>query len=141
MPSDNPSKPAPRDPEELRLGTTLSELGRSSVRPTMRAAGPTQGRLGQLCDVLSIAIEMPVVPFAVNSYTDLLAGLHWGEIHFAWLPPMIALRAISRGSAVPLVSPVRAGSAWYWSALFAPQDTTQRAPEDLRGARVAWVDH
>src|SRR5512135_2076060 len=141
MTSDNLPRSVPGDPDELRLGTTLSELGRTTVRPTMRAAGPTQGRLGQLCDVLSIAIEMPVVPFAVNSYTDLLAGLHWGEIHFAWLPPMIALRAISRGSAVPLVSPVRAGSAWYWSALFAREDTALRSAEELRRARVAWVDH
>lgn len=140
-PMDEHGPPPRQDPDEIRLGTTLSELGRVTVRPTVRAAGPTQGRLGALCEALSIAIEVPVVPHAVATYTDLLAGLHWGEIHFAWLPPMIALRAIARGSASPICVPVRAGSAWYWAALFAAADSPLRGAADLRRARVAWVDH
>ncbi|MFO0567225.1 MAG: PhnD/SsuA/transferrin family substrate-binding protein [Polyangiaceae bacterium] len=128
-------------PDEIRLGTTLSELGRVTMRPTVRAAGPTHGRLGTLCDALSVAIEFPVVPHAVQSYTDLLSGLHWGEIHFAWLPPMIALRAIARGSAIPLAAPVRAGSAWYWTALFSREDSPMNELARVENARVAWVDH
>jgi phosphate/phosphite/phosphonate ABC transporter binding protein len=141
MANDRPLLPETSVLDELRLGTTLSELGRVTMRPTVRAAGPTQGRLGQLCDMLSLAIEIPVVPHAVETYTDLLAGLHWGEIHFAWLPPIIALRAISRGSAVPIAAPVRAGSAWYWTALFTREDSPIETVEALDGARVAWVDH
>jgi phosphonate transport system substrate-binding protein len=136
-----PAPRAGRDPSEIRLGTTLSEAGRVTVRPLVRAAGPTQGRLGALCDALSIAIEVPVVPHAVQTYTDLLAGLHWGEIHFAWLPPMIALRAMVRGSATPLCVPERAGSAWYWTALFTRPGSGIETTSDLRRARVAWVDH
>ncbi|MCK6533628.1 MAG: phosphate/phosphite/phosphonate ABC transporter substrate-binding protein [Polyangiaceae bacterium] len=127
-------------PSEIRLGTTLSDAGRVTVRPTVRAAGPTQGRLGTLCDALSVALEFPVVPHAVNSYTDLLAGLHWGEIHFAWLPPMIAVRAIARGSAVALAAPVRSGSAWYWTALFSHHSSNVRDLSQLSGVRAAWVD-
>ncbi|MCC6902121.1 MAG: phosphate/phosphite/phosphonate ABC transporter substrate-binding protein [Polyangiaceae bacterium] len=127
-------------PSEIRLGTTLSDAGRVTVRPTVRAAGPTQGRLGTLCDALSVALEFPVVPHAVNSYTDLLAGLHWGDIHFAWLPPMIAVRAIARGSAVALAAPIRSGSAWYWTALFSNETSPLRDVSQLAGARVAWVD-
>ncbi|MBK7579009.1 MAG: phosphate/phosphite/phosphonate ABC transporter substrate-binding protein [Myxococcales bacterium] len=135
--------PKPRAPEldEIRLGTTLSDAGRVTMRPTVRAAGPTHGRLDVLCDALSVAIEFPVVSHAVGTYTDLLAGLHWGEIHFAWLPPMIAVRAIARGSAVPLAAPVRSGSAWYWTALFSREDSNIRDIEALRGVRAAWVDH
>ena len=133
--------PVSSEPAEVRLGTTLSELGRVTVRPTVRAAGPTKGRLDVLCDALSIAIEVPVVPHAVETYSDLLAGLHWGEIHFAWLPPMIALRAIVRGSATPLCAPVRAGSAWYWTALFVRADSPLEDAKALKGASVAWVDH
>ena len=125
---------------EIRLGTTLSDAGRVTVRPTARAGGPTQGRLGSLCEALSLALEFPVVPHAVENYTDLLAGLHWGEIHCAWLPPMIAVRAIARGSAVPLAAPVRSGSAWYWSALFSRGDSRIRELEQVPGARAAWVD-
>lgn len=129
------------EPEVIRLGTTLSDLGRASFRPTMRAAGPTQGRLELLCDALSVALERTVVPHAVRSYSDLLAGLHWGEIHFAWLPPMIALRAIARGSAKLLVTPERSGTSWYWTALFTREDSPIQSPDMLQGASVAWVDH
>jgi phosphonate transport system substrate-binding protein len=135
-----PQAPPLSTPDEIRLGTTLSDAGRVTVRPTVRAAGPTQGRLGSLADALSVAIELPVVPHAVESYTDLLAGLHWGEIHFAWLPPMIALRAIARGSALPLAAPVRSGSAWYWTALYSREDSPIKDISQLSGVRVAWVD-
>src|SRR3970040_1730250 len=94
-----PPAPTP-EPHELRLGMALSELGRLTTRPTVRADGPTQGRLQKLCAALTIASEIRIVPHVVSTYTDLLAGLHWGEIQLAWLPPMVALRAISRGSAV-----------------------------------------
>lgn len=137
----DPSKVPPLfSVEEIRLGTTLSDAGRVTVRPTVRAAGPTQGRLGSLCDALSVAIEYPVVPHAVESYNDLLAGLHWGEIHFAWLPPLIAVRAIARGSAIPLAAPVRSGSAWYWTALFSRADSPIHDVSQLGGTRAAWVD-
>jgi phosphate/phosphite/phosphonate ABC transporter binding protein len=93
------------------------------------------------CDALSLALDTRVRGQPCESYTDLLAELHWGTLHFAWLPPMIALRAVTRGSAVPLVAPVRAGSAWYWTALFVREDSKVQSVEDLSRARVAWVDH
>ena len=126
---------------ELRVGIALSELGRVTLRPTARAVGPTRGRLEVLSDALSLALDTKVRGQPCELYTDLLAELHWGTLHFAWLPPMIALRAVSRGSATPLVAPVRAGSAWYWTALFVPEDSGVQRIEDLRRARVAWVDH
>jgi phosphonate transport system substrate-binding protein len=129
------------EPNELRLGMALSELGRLTTRPTVRADGPTHGRLEQLCEALTVAVEIRVVPHVVSNYADLLAGLHWGEIQLAWLPPMVALRAITRGSASPLVAPVRAGSAWYWTSLFVRSDSRVQELAELSGARVAWVDH
>jgi phosphonate transport system substrate-binding protein len=140
MAPDVPSSPEIAEPEVIRLGTTLSELGRATMRPTVRSPGPTQGRLDLLCDALSVATERTVSPHAVPSYADLLASLHWGEIHFAWLPPMIALRAISRGSAIPLVAPERSGSSWYWTALFTREDSPITSLDMLKSARVAWVD-
>jgi phosphonate transport system substrate-binding protein len=129
------------EPNELRLGMALSELGRLTTRPTVRADGPTHGRLEQLCEALTIAAEIRVVPHVVSSYGDLLAGLHWGEIQLAWLPPMVALRAITRGGAVPMVAPIRAGSAWYWTSLFVRSDSRVQDLAELAGARAAWVDH
>jgi phosphonate transport system substrate-binding protein len=134
-------EPSIDDAKEIRLGTTLSELGRVTIRPTVRTTGPSHGRLGGLCDALSVALEVPFVPHSVASYGDLLAGLHWGEIQLAWLPPMIALRAVLKRSAVPIAAPVRAGSAWYWTALFCREDSPLQKLEDLSRARVAWVDH
>jgi phosphonate transport system substrate-binding protein len=135
-----PLEPA-SEPSELRMGMALSELGRLTTRPTVRSDGPTRGRLEQLCEAITVAAEVRVVPHVVSSYNDLLAGLHWGEIQLAWLPPMVALRAISRGSARPLVAPVRAGSAWYWSSLFVRGDSSVQELAELSHARVAWVDH
>jgi phosphonate transport system substrate-binding protein len=94
-----------------------------------------------LCDALSVALEVPFVPHSVSTYGDLLAGLHWGEIQLAWLPPMIALRAVLRKSAIPIAAPIRAGSAWYWTALFTREDSHIQRVEDLDRASVAWVDH
>lgn len=129
------------EPSELRLGMALSELGRLTTRPTVRADGPTHGRLKQLCEALTVATEIRIAPHVVSSYGDLIAGLHWGEIHLAWLPPMVALRAISRGGARPLVAPIRAGSAWYWSSLFVRGDSPIAEVGQLARARAAWVDH
>ncbi len=126
---------------EVRVGVALSQIGRVTLRPTVRAAGPTQGRLRAFCDALSLAIDTKVTSESCESYADLLAELHWGTLHLAWLPPMIALRAVGRGSALPIVAPVRGGSAWYWTALFAKAESGIRGIDDLKRARVAWVDH
>lgn len=126
---------------ELRVGVALSQVGRVTLRPTVRATGPTQGRLRAFCDALSLATDMKVSSMSCEAYADLLAELHWGTLHLAWLPPMIALRAVARGSALPVVAPVRGDSAWYWSALFTRDDGAIRDIADLKHARVAWVDH
>jgi phosphonate transport system substrate-binding protein len=119
----------------------LSALGQATQRATARFAGPSRGRLSTFCDALSLAVDYDVTPYPCESYADLLAELHWGTVNLAWLPPMLALRAMGRSGATPLAAPVRAGSAWYWSALFAAGDARAECVGDLKRARVAWVDH
>jgi phosphonate transport system substrate-binding protein len=128
------------DPPDLRVGIVLSQEGRLTLRPTVRASGPTRGGLTALCEALSVAVDTKVSPFVCETYRDLLSELHWGTLALAWLPPMIALKAVTRGGAVPLVAPVRSGSAWYWTSLFVREDSAIQSLEDLRYARVAWVD-
>ncbi len=128
------------EPPDLRVGVALSEEGKLTLRPTVRAAGPTRGGLTAFCEALAVALGTKVSPFLCDTYRDLLSELHWGTLGLAWLPPMIALKAVSRGGAVPLVAPVRGGSAWYWTSLYVREDSKLQSLEDLDHARVAWVD-
>lgn len=133
-------EPTDSSAAELRIGLALSREGRLTLRPTARADGPTRGRLEVFCDALSLALETKVTGMDFESYEDLLLELHWGTLALAWLPPLLALRAVARGSAVPLVVPVRGEGAWYWSALFTRQGSAITSLDSLDRARVAWVD-
>ncbi|MEZ4219498.1 MAG: PhnD/SsuA/transferrin family substrate-binding protein [Polyangiaceae bacterium] len=128
------------EPPDFRVGIALSEEGRLTLRATVRASGPTRGGLNAFCDALSVTLDTRVSPFLCESYKDLLSELHWGTLALAWLPPMIALKAVGRSGAVPLVAPVRGGSAWYWTSLFCREDSPLQTLDDLKDLRVAWVD-
>ena len=63
-----------------------------------------------------------------------------GDLDLAWLPPIVALQAVSRGSAEAIAVPVRVGGAVYYSALFSAPDSHVTGLEQWSGTRVAWVD-
>ena len=79
---------------------------------------------------------------ASSSYAELLERLVADEVDMAWLPPALCVRGIERGATL-LVGAVRAphSAKLYHGALFVPASSSRAQPADLRGARVAWVDH
>jgi phosphonate transport system substrate-binding protein len=103
---------------------------------------PTGARaaLDAFCKALSAATGLEVLGLGGWNYHNLIEALESGEVDFAWLPPLIAMRATGRARVVPIVLPVRNGASSYMTALFARQDSSFRDVEHLEGARAAWVD-
>lgn len=106
------------------------------------ATHPTELRaqLDRFCAVLGAALHVPASGLGVWHYHRLLEALEMGDIDVAWLPPILAGLAVARGRVLPIALPVRDGAAFYSTALFARADSSFRSHEDVRGARVAWVD-
>ena len=89
---------------------------------------------------LSEALGSEVDVHHAADYRVLLAGLEQGLVNFAWLPPLVAARAVRGRLAEPVAVAVRYGDTSYSTVLVAQPTSPIRATRDLRGARVAWVD-
>jgi phosphonate transport system substrate-binding protein len=121
------------------MGIAEASATTSFGHPTAPAS-EVQARLQRFCSALSETMAMPVQPFLARSYPALLEALNRGSVDFAWLPPVVALRAASGGRALPIVLPVRRGISTFYTALFSRQGSRIVRPPDLVGARAAWVD-
>jgi len=89
---------------------------------------------------LSEALGAEVGVHHAADYRVVLTGLEQGLVDFAWLPPLVAARAVRGGLAEPIAVAVRYGDTYYSTVLVAPPASPIRAAHQLRGARVAWVD-
>jgi phosphonate transport system substrate-binding protein len=89
---------------------------------------------------LSDALGKQVDVHHAADYRVVLTGLEQGLVDFAWLPPLVAARAVRGRLAEPVAVAVRYGDTSYSTVLVAEATSPIRAPHDLRGARVAWVD-
>jgi phosphonate transport system substrate-binding protein len=122
--------PADRgDEDELRIGLAL-------------AAEPaaTQRRLASFCASVTRATGITALPRGVDHYHRLLELLDRGEVDLAWLPPILAMKAMGRIGVIALALPIRRGTGVYSSALFAREGSPVRGLADLSGLRAAWVD-
>ena len=90
----------------------------------------------QLAHEIGAPVEVGVVP----SYAALESALGSGEAQLAWVPPIL-LADGDDTRMVPLVSSLRDGEQQYCAVLFVRADSRCQELRDLRGARVAWVDH
>jgi len=99
-----------------------------------------RARLDEFCAALGGVVGLPASGLGVWHYHRLLEALEMGDIDVAWLPPILAGLAVARGRVLPIALPVRDGAASYSTALFTREDAPWRSPEELRGARIAWVD-
>lgn len=75
-----------------------------------------------------------------TSYAEVSERVRTGSTHFAWLPPVLLVRAMDEAGAQPLVSAMRMKGATYHGVLFVPREHPARDVAALRGTRVAWVD-
>lgn len=125
-------------------------MGRDDSEPVMTAArfgialttdpGLLRERLATLCAALTPAMGLRVEPVGLWHYHRLLDALEAGDVDFAWLPPLLALRAMGRARVVPLAMPVRSGESAYDTVLFSAPGSRIRTTADLVGVRAAWVD-
>jgi phosphonate transport system substrate-binding protein len=123
--------------ERLCMGAvmTMPATRGASVRRTVPVA-----EFEAFCNVLGDALGLQVVPCAMPDYGALCEAMAEGEVHVAWLPPLLALRSAREGASTPLAQPVRGPVASYSSALISRQGAAVLDPVDLQGVRAAWVD-
>jgi phosphonate transport system substrate-binding protein len=127
------------EPTRLRMGIAEASAMTSFGTPKTPAS-EMQGRLDAMCAALARVLGLEVEPLVARSYPELLEALQRGEVDFAWLPPVVALRAASAGRALPIVLPIRRGVSTFYTTLFARQGSRIVRPPDLVGTRAAWVD-
>jgi phosphonate transport system substrate-binding protein len=92
--------------------------------------------------VVSLAgvLRMEIDLHRAADYRALTSALEQGLVHFAWLPPLSAARAVRTGATMAAAVAVRHGATTYFAGLVTPEESRIRTLADLRGLRVAWVD-
>jgi phosphonate transport system substrate-binding protein len=106
----------------------------------MGDAEQASARIAELAEALSVATEAEVVAHRASDYRGLVAALEQGAVQVAWVPPLIAARAVRAGTIVPIAVSVRSGATSYSAALIAREGGRVQTTADLRGVRAAWVD-
>lgn len=76
----------------------------------------------------------------LRSYEELLDAMARDRVDFAWLPPAVYVESSKRCDLTLIASGVRQRDAGFRGALFVRAEAPFRALEDLKGARVGWVD-
>lgn len=122
----------------LRVGVILSP-------PSPLAGGATSGvvsnpAVAEFCSALSDAMGVEVSAGVYPDYLALLDAMTDGHVDLAWLPPVLALRAASKGKTVPVALPVREALEWFSAALFTREGSPIGSLQDLSSTSVAWVD-
>ncbi len=108
--------------------------------PLSSAPDTSRDAMMELCQAFAQATDLDVVAHGMWSYSELFEGLELGQIHVAWMPPVVALHAARRDTMVPLALPLRHGVSSYSTALFTRPDSSIRQLSDLQGCKAAWVD-
>lgn len=88
----------------------------------------------------SAALGNEVEVHRAADYRAVVAGLQQGLVDIAWLPPLVAARALRAKLVEAVALVVRYGETAYKSTLVARPDSRVKSLEDLRSVRVAWVD-
>jgi phosphonate transport system substrate-binding protein len=91
-------------------------------------------------DALAAALDDDVEVHRAQDYRVIVSGLEHALVDFAWLPPLPAARAVRTRLAEPVAIVVRYGATSYMTGLVTRADSPIRSTDDLRDARVAWVD-
>jgi phosphonate transport system substrate-binding protein len=97
-------------------------------------------RVAQFSAVLGVLAKAELAVYEAASYEDLARAVVAGEVDFAWLPPLAFVALERRNAVEPLVSAQRGGDTAFYSAIIVAKGSELETPEDLAGARAAWVD-
>ena len=97
-------------------------------------------RVREFVDALAAALSIDVDVHQAADYRALVSAIDHELVHFAWLPPLSAARALRSGNIVPAAIAVRHGATSYLTGLITRASSGIREVSDLRGVRAAWVD-
>jgi len=98
------------------------------------------GRERELVAALTEALGKEVDVHRAADYRVVVSGMEQRLVDFAWLPPLVAARAVRARLADPVAVAVRHGITSYTTGLVVRPDSPLRSISDLRESRVAWVD-
>lgn len=95
-------------------------------------------------DTLSALISqktgMEVRPFVAPDYASLIEAMRTGHVDLAWLAPMSYVDAVNEVGVTPLLTSVRQGKPYFYSAIFVRDDSGIRSLEDLKGKVIGFAD-
>lgn len=117
-------------PVPVRFGAVQSYLGGGA-----RLRQASESFLAEFAK----SVRRPVEVSLSNDYVDLLASVVCGQVHLAWMPPIIHMRATPKGASLVAVSE-RGGALTYRSAVLVRDESPYRTLRDLRGVRIAWTE-
>ena len=95
-----------------------------------------QAFVAALQAVLGTEIEL----HRAADYRALTSAVEQGLVHFVWLPPLAAARAVKTGAITPVAVAVRHGATSYMTGLIAREESAIHTVADLKGRRAGWVD-
>ncbi len=104
------------------------------------ASTAMRAHVARFSEALGKLARVELAVFEAPSYEALARAMASGEVDFAWLPPLAFIALERRHVVVPLASALRGGGTAFYSAILVRADSDLVEPEDLAGARAAWVD-
>lgn len=99
-----------------------------------------EAKLARVCSALGEALATEVVPCVLPTFEALREEIVTGRIELAWCPPISAVQLELDGKVTMAVGVFREGGSSYSSAIFVAASSDYTRIEELRGARIAWVD-
>lgn len=93
-----------------------------------------------LCHELSEKTGIEIKPFVAPDYSSLIEAMRTRHVDIAWLAPMSFIEAEVEISQTPLLTSVRQGKPYFYSAIFTRTDSGINTVEDLKGKRIGWTD-
>lgn len=115
-------------PDALSFGVSRAHGDADVVAASRMFAAALESALGR-------AVRVRMARDYLGALEDVIAG----AADFAWLPPLVHARAVTRGAELCAV-PDRGGALTYRSAIVVQRDSPYRTLHDLSGARAAWGD-
>jgi len=93
-----------------------------------------------LCTELTKQTGIEIRSFVAPDYSSLIEAIRTRHVDIAWLAPMSFVEAEAEIKQTPLLTSVRQGKPFFYSAIFTRTDSGIRSVEDLNGKRIGWTD-
>jgi phosphonate transport system substrate-binding protein len=102
-------------------------------------APSTRAALATICELVSADTNQTIEPLVAASPAALAAVLAERRASFAWISPTLLLMTPELRTAVPLLSSVRDGTAFFHSVIFTAASRGIERLDQITGAHAAWV--